>query len=220
MGNVLTSLNAAREIDERPFEFSDPSFDPLFNAKLCLLGSVATEELKESETFEIEDWENKKRSTCEAASKSGWTDWKKVFGVIVEIASEGNLPDSFYAVVDTLNNEYALGFSDKDWNTLCTTGGLNGHASSVLEACNLAVTMSPENGDYFDSRGLARALAGDTENAIEDFENAIELWRAVDQDDKRIGLREKIIEDLKAGSDPFDKNLLKTLLNEPQREEK
>ncbi|MBK4732746.1 hypothetical protein JJD41_23180, partial [Oxynema sp. CENA135] len=73
------------------------------------------------------------------------------------------------------------------WNTLCRSGALRGHAAEVLFACDTAVTLEPENADYKDSRGLARALTGNTEGAIQDFQafldstddNSAQFWRKV-----------------------------------------
>mgnify|MGYP000564927931 CR=1 FL=1 len=54
-------------------------------------------------------------------------------------------------------------------------GSLAGFAETVLPACQLAVELAIEAEDYFlygirDSRGLARALSGDYDGAIEDFQ--------------------------------------------------
>lgn len=54
-------------------------------------------------------------------------------------------------------------------NNLCWNASLWGLAEDVMFACETAVTMDPEHGSYQDSRGLARALTGDFEGAIEDF---------------------------------------------------
>jgi tetratricopeptide (TPR) repeat protein len=73
----------------------------------------------------------------------------------------------------------------RSWNTLCRFGALQGRAAEVLFACETAVSLEPKNGDYKDSRGLARALTGNTEGAIEDFQafldstddNSAQFWR-------------------------------------------
>ncbi|WP_306558131.1 tetratricopeptide repeat protein [Nostoc sp. 'Peltigera malacea cyanobiont' DB3992] len=56
------------------------------------------------------------------------------------------------------------------WNTLCWGGSLQKQAADVLPACDKAVALAPEDSRIRDSRGLARALTGDTQGAIEDFE--------------------------------------------------
>ncbi|MBK8129068.1 MAG: tetratricopeptide repeat protein [bacterium] len=99
----------------------------------------------------------------------------------------------------------------RHFNNLCWYASLWGLAEDVLFACETAVTMDPENGVYQDSRGLARALTGDFEGAIEDF-NAYILWQKENNNDQeKIALREAWIEALEAGSNPFDEETLATL---------
>ncbi|MBM3235373.1 hypothetical protein FJZ31_03630 [Candidatus Poribacteria bacterium] len=43
-----------------------------------------------------------------------------------------------------------------------------------MYACERAVTLEPENGDYRASRGLAQALTGDYAGAVEDFQFYVE----------------------------------------------
>ena len=96
-------------------------------------------------------------------------------------------------------------------NNLCWNASLWGLAEDVMFACETAVTMDPENGVYQDSRGLARALTGDFEGAIEDF-NAYILWQKENNNDQeKIARREAWIEALEAGSNPFDEETLATL---------
>src|SRR5207237_9728450 len=51
-------------------------------------------------------------------------------------------------------------------NNLCWWGSLWGHPAEVMEACETAVALEPENGKFRDSRGLARALTGNIAGAI------------------------------------------------------
>ncbi|MFB2836605.1 hypothetical protein [Floridanema evergladense] len=60
--------------------------------------------------------------------------------------------------------------SDVDWNSLCWLGYLQRYASDVMFAGEKAVELEPNEGDWRDSRGLARALTGDVKDAIEDFQ--------------------------------------------------
>jgi WD40 repeat protein/tetratricopeptide (TPR) repeat protein len=55
-------------------------------------------------------------------------------------------------------------------NELCWLGSVEGHAADVLFACDKAVALDPQWWSYKDSRGLARALTGDSNGAIKDFE--------------------------------------------------
>ena len=82
----------------------------------------------------------------------------------------------------------------------------------MLEACGTAVALAPSDGDYHDSRGLARPLTGDTTGAVEDFEAFI-AWEKQQQepDTNAITQRQQWIADLKAGRQPFDKATLEQL---------
>jgi|GEM_PF-607862 len=83
------------------------------------------------------------------------------------------------------------------WRNLCWFGSLYGYAAQVLDDCEIAVALNPHDGYARESRGLARALTGDVQGAIEDFEFAgRELF------DDRIGMRLAWIIALRAGTDP------------------
>jgi hypothetical protein len=62
-------------------------------------------------------------------------------------------------------------FPAEAWNDLCRYGSLGGHAGEdvVMGACEKAMVLDPENPDFHDSRGLARALTG-VIGATDDFE--------------------------------------------------
>ena len=62
--------------------------------------------------------------------------------------------------------------SADSWNKLCWHGALGGHPAQVLDACEKAVraATAEQRWKYQDSRGLARALTGNSQGAIEDFE--------------------------------------------------
>jgi tetratricopeptide (TPR) repeat protein len=55
------------------------------------------------------------------------------------------------------------------WNNLCRWGSLTGKAAEFMPECDKAVTLSHDDGMIRNTRGVARALAGDTKGAIEDF---------------------------------------------------
>ncbi|MEH2180948.1 eIF2A-related protein, partial [Nostoc sp.] len=95
------------------------------------------------------------------------------------------------------------------WNILCWGGSLQKQAADVLPACEKAVALAPEDGRIRDSRGLARALTGDTQGAIEDFEAYI----AQTQDKNSKAQRQRWVKDLGAGKNPFTEAELKKLRN-------
>ena len=74
-------------------------------------------------------------------------------------------------------------------------------------ACDKAVSLSRKDGDIIDSRGLARALTGDIEGAIADFQVFVE-WTS---NKKRKAQRQEWIKALQAGENPFTDELLKEL---------
>ncbi|MDJ0701984.1 MAG: AAA family ATPase [Leptolyngbyaceae cyanobacterium MO_188.B28] len=61
------------------------------------------------------------------------------------------------------------GIPVESWNILCWYSSINLQAEKVMFACEKAVSLDPGNGNIMDSRGLARALTGDTQGAIADF---------------------------------------------------
>ena len=91
-------------------------------------------------------------------------------------------------------------------NKVCWNGSLNGYAYRVLEYCERAVKLEPEDANIRDSRGLARALTGDIDGAIDDFQYYID-----NPGGSNAKKREQWIIDLKAGRNPFTKEVLNDL---------
>lgn len=96
------------------------------------------------------------------------------------------------------------------WNQLCWYGSLRGYAADVLEACDTAVSLAPENLNILDSRGLARALTGDTAGAIDDFKAFVEQT----DDEVRKFQRQGWIDSLNDGENPFTPDVLRLLFLE------
>ncbi|MEA5499947.1 AAA-like domain-containing protein [Limnoraphis robusta] len=94
-----------------------------------------------------------------------------------------------------------------DWNKLCWNGSLNKQGSKVMFACENAVKLTPKNENYINSRGVARALTGDFDGAIKDFEMFVE-WT---DDEKEKAQRKGWIESLKKGKNPFTDEVLEGL---------
>lgn len=112
---------------------------------------------------------------------------------------------SVYAEAEILNSP--LSVSAGDWNTLCWFGSLWGQAADVIDACNKAVELAPKQEEFRDSRGLARALSGDIEGAIEDFQVFVDET----EDQSRKYLRQSWINSLRRGQNPFTPEQLKQL---------
>lgn len=94
-------------------------------------------------------------------------------------------------------------------NELCRYGSLNGKALEVMFACEIATQEMPENEQYRDNRGLARALIGNFEGAVEDFQFFIERTN-----DLKLKLeREHWILLLQKGINPFTRGEEKLISN-------
>ena len=110
------------------------------------------------------------------------------------------------AIAKAQELDSSLSPSANVWRTLCWNGSVRGHAAEVLEACERMVELTPYGGAQ-DVRGLARALTGDVEGAVADFEAFI-AWTESDPDRT---LRQEWIEALRRGEDPFTPELLESL---------
>ncbi len=105
----------------------------------------------------------------------------------------------------------------QDWNGLCQAGVLWNQAPLVLDACDTAVRLAPNDRNTRDSRGVARALAGNIQGAVEDFELALEQAKAKGESDGFIASRSAWVKALQEGLDPasiFDEATLEKLRNE------
>ena len=99
-----------------------------------------------------------------------------------------------------------------EYNAICWFGGVWNQPELVIESCDLAVELAPDDGNITDSRGLVRALLGDLAGAAEDFRHAVN-W-AIESgfgDDPFTLERTEWAEQLEAGINPFDEALLESL---------
>ena len=126
------------------------------------------------------------------------------------LVREGKIEDAIAAYKKAQAHSLDIEITSTQWNSLCWFGSIYRKASQVLFACDNAVTLEPKSGGIKDSRGLARALTGNTQGAIEDFQAFIQ-WEDNEQYKAK---RQKWIEVLQAGQDPFTDEELKPLLNE------
>jgi tetratricopeptide (TPR) repeat protein len=100
------------------------------------------------------------------------------------------------------------------WNGLCRVSSLMGSAPKGMNACEQAIKLAPDNGYLHDSRGLARALTGDYQGAIEDFKFFIEWSKQNNLYEQYGRKREAWIAELEAGRNPFDEATLEALRKE------
>jgi hypothetical protein len=100
---------------------------------------------------------------------------------------------------------------EPEWiNDVCWLGSGYGFAKEVTSPCDLAVFLSPKNGAFRDSRGLAKALTGDYERAVHDFEFFVE-WGENKRPESDLAERRKWIEALRRNENPFDLQTLAKL---------
>ena len=100
-------------------------------------------------------------------------------------------------------------------NWVCWLGAINKFAQIVMPACERAVALTDEKSRAYaqDRRGLARALTGNRQGAIEDF-MAFARWAQEREGHDKASEREAWIMTLRSGGDPFTAEKLKELRNE------
>ena len=131
-----------------------------------------------------------------------------------QFAQEGNIEGATEKYSEAQLLDPALEISATSWSTLCWWGSLWDHAVNVMDACETAVESSPEDGNIVGSRGLARALTGDFDGAIEDFAFYVQWATDNGQDESDIAQREEWIAELEAGRNPFTEGVLEELRGE------
>lgn len=130
-----------------------------------------------------------------------------------QFITDGKFEEAIATFTDAQMLDPNLNISFNTWNSLCWKGSLNGYAATVLDACEQAVELVPTHGGVRDSRGLARALTGDTVGAIADFQAFID-WDALDNFGAYKTKRQQWIDALRAGQNPFTPEELERLRSE------
>ncbi|XZN97515.1 MAG: TIR domain-containing protein [Microcoleus sp.] len=119
------------------------------------------------------------------------------------LVQEGKVQEALDAFEKAKQFEATWKIPQQSWHTLCWYGALHGAAhegaKAVIAACDTAVALAPGNVGVRDSRGVARALTGDTTGAIEDFQAFIKGTDSAEGKKQRQGW----IDALKKGENPF-----------------
>lgn len=89
-------------------------------------------------------------------------------------------------------------------NNTCWFGNLNGFANIGLPAADKAVGLYPENGNYRDTRGVARAIGGDLPGALADFEAYVAWAERTGKERSTVERRRRWIGELRRGERPHD----------------
>lgn len=130
----------------------------------------------------------------------------------LSFAEQGKIDEALNALDSARKYVPDLSISALSWNELCWWGSLHGRAKDVLFAGDEAVKLTEEkDGGYRDSRGLARALTGDTKGAIDDFEAYIAWAKDDKRNEKEIAKRREWIKALHEGKNPFTPQVLQGL---------
>jgi len=126
-----------------------------------------------------------------------------------QLARDSKIDKSIQAFNKALERDPNLEISARDWGVLCWFGSLHRRAEDVMFACQKAVSLAPDNEVIRDSRGLARALTGDIQGAIDDFQFYVNRT----YNEERKSQVQGWIEQLQAGDDPFTDEVLEELKN-------
>jgi hypothetical protein len=175
-----------------------------------------------------------KRARSIANRNFGWEEWKEFFKGEEYRKTFPELPADPLFVREKLNElkgtrlsgpelrsayeeivRLALVTDDANVNNnACWRGSCAGFAGIVLPAGERAVTLAPGNALYRDTRGLARALTGDRNGAIEDFRFYVKAFKRDPGRMKSVKQREEWIAALEAGQNPFDETTLAAIRNQ------
>ena len=138
----------------------------------------------------------------------------KAFSALLEkgksLADEAKVRKAIAAYAQAQKVAPKLEISADSWDTLCRRGSLHNHAKEVMFACEKAVLLAPEDGGVRDSRGLARALTGNNQGAIEDFQ----VYVAGTDNKEKKAQRQRWIDALGAGKNPFTREEIEGLMNQ------
>ncbi|NER23192.1 MAG: hypothetical protein F6J96_21325 [Symploca sp. SIO1C2] len=128
------------------------------------------------------------------------------------LAREGEIEKAIAKYQEAQELDPTVKITADSWNNVCWFGSLHRQAAKVLEACKNAVALASETekGMFRDSRGVARVMTGNTQDAIEDFQAFIE---STDSDNNK-KQRQGWIKDLQAGKNPFTEEEIERLLEE------
>ena len=128
-------------------------------------------------------------------------------GLGESLARLGSITDAMVAYSKAQSLDSTLAISASSWNTLCWYGSIWGYAADVMTACDQGVALAPNGVLTRDGRGIARALTGDFEGAIGDFE----AYVAQTSDDQVRAQRRGWLTALRKGENPFTSELVETL---------
>ncbi len=133
---------------------------------------------------------------------------------------QGHVLAAIQAYQDAQIIDTSLEIAAENWDLLCWFGVLHNQTEKILFASEKATHSAPDWPIYRDTRGLVRALTGDLQGAIEDFESVLEkigdstayrgAYRSLGfKDDTQ--QRREWLEALQLGENPFTPEVLEAL---------
>ncbi len=126
-----------------------------------------------------------------------------------ELAQNGEIEPAIANYLKAQQMDASLEISFENWFTLCIAGHKHGQAAKVMNACTKVAAIDDSKDEERAGRGFARALTGNFQGAIEDFQFFIKSKQApADVKQQVLGW----IETLKKGENPFTEEVLKGLL--------
>ena len=125
----------------------------------------------------------------------------------IELLSKGEIKEVI-ALYNKVSNKYPnLQFPLDSWSLLCLYGSFYNQAEDVMFACEKVVALAPKNEGIIAWRGMARALTGDYEGSISDFETAVKV---IDDSKDKLQIQ-GWINKLRNGKNPFTPEVLEDL---------
>ncbi len=192
--------------------------DLVLGAAAMVLSSASPEQ---DEYYELVVWmerfaregDSRYHSAVQPLLASAWNR-REVDSLAVErlreggqLARAGRIVEAVDAFREAREMDPRLMVSSQHLNTLCWEGALWEHAAEVMGACEEAVALAPNDANIRDSRGVARALAGDLDGAIADLLFFVERTGS----EEARAQREAWIEALKTGQNPLTPEVLASL---------
>jgi hypothetical protein len=148
-----------------------------------------------------------RRATCEGLPM---TDEDMSLAERLQRRLDAGRPSEALALLRVAENS-GVKVSPSRWNATCRTGSLWGYSGEMQPACDRAVELKESDPGARDSRGLARALAGDPRRAIEDLRYFLAKGNPTAAVKER---RARWIARLEQGLEPFDPDETHELLSE------
>jgi tetratricopeptide (TPR) repeat protein len=124
-----------------------------------------------------------------------------------KLAKEGKIKEAINLYKEAQKSYSDVEIDVENWGELCFLGSLNNQAQDVMFACEKAVKLDPNDINTHLVRGFARALTGDYQGAIDDFQVLVDTTK----DEETKDTWEGVIEILKKGVNPWTSESLEEL---------